>query len=1086
MRQIFALLILAPLILHERTAFAVDYLAEIKPLLTEKCSPCHGTLKQESGLRVETRELMIQGGDSGSILDLDAPENSPLIERVSSRDSDRMPPEGEGAALTADQIAMLTKWIQQGAPAPAETPPVAPKDHWAFQPIKPAPELVDGGDANPIDAILNAKHATLGIAPQSPATREIQIRRLYLDLIGLPPSPEQLADQRALRVIIDDLLASPQHGERWARHWMDIWRYSDWYGLGQQLRNSQKHLWHWRDWIIHSLNDDKGYDQMVREMLAGDELAPENPSVLAATGYLARNYYLFNRTTWLDSTIEHTSKAFLGLTMNCAKCHDHKYDPISHVDYYKMRAIFEPHQVRLDPVPGVTDLESDGLPRAFDDQLDLPTHLHRKGDPKDPDKETVINAGIPSIFAEQQPKIESVNLPAQAYAPATRPHVLEDQLTKLSNEIKVAEKAVQDAKAKWIEIQQHSLDEDASQSDATLPPEPMMLIEEFDQLDQDRWELVGNHWEFRDGKLLQTVPTRDAHFAKLKQKLPRDFEANCYYTHTGGTTYRSVTFRFDESADGQNSNFVYTSAHAPGPKVQVASTRNGQSDYPANGRKSYAIEEGKPYHLRFAVKDTLINVWLDGELVIAYQFPKRLDGTFSLSGFDSTVSFDRLTIQNPSKDIQWVKPENFKEATPAPEKALQIAEAKLYQLRSKRDSIEATINADKLLTALGTSPRKPHQETDKASDDGTEKTVAARLHAAKKQLQLRIAEAKLKQLESGKDETDSIKKEEEKLRALDQANPNQVTYTSFRASRKALESPADKETDYSPIYPSVSSGRRSALANWITSPNNPLTARVAVNHVWMRHFGQPLVESVFDFGLRAKSPEHLELLDTLAFNLMQSGWSLKQLHRTIVTSEAYLRSSSSLSADPKTQTQDPQNQMYWRMNAKRMESQLLRDSLLSLSGQLDLTVGGPSLDHNHQPPRRGLYLRHSPDVKDQFLETFDNANVLACYRRSESIVPQQALALVNSKISLEAAQKLNQILHEKYLNLSDKSFVKMLFEYLLAREATDQEIDACTNFLNQLSTKQATDGEQIHRASTAIRERLVHAMLNHHEFITIR
>jgi len=391
-----------------------------------------------------------------------------------------------------------------------------------------------------------------------------------------------------------------------------------------------------------------------------------------------------------------------------------------------------------------------------------------------------------------------------------------------------------------------------------------------------------------------------------------------------------------------------------------------------------------------------------------------------------------------------------------------------------------------LLTALGTSPQKPHQETDKASDDGTAKTVAARLHAAKKQLQLRIAEAKLKQLESGKDETDSIKKEEEKLRALDQANPNQVTYTSFRASRKALESPADKETDYSPIYPSVSSGRRSALANWITSPNNPLTARVAVNHVWMRHFGQPLVESVFDFGLRAKSPEHLELLDTLAFNLMQSGWSLKQLHRTIVTSEAYLRSSSNLSADPKTQTQDPQNQMYWRMNAKRMESQLLRDSLLSLSGQLDLTVGGPSLDHNHQPPRRGLYLRHSPDVKDQFLETFDNANVLACYRRSESIVPQQALALVNSKISLEAAQKLNQILHEKHLNLSDKSFVKMLFEYLLAREATDQEIDACTNFLNQLSTKQATDGEQIHRASTAIRERLVHAMLNHHEFITIR
>ena len=1085
MKRILQLLILATLIFENGASFGVDYLAEIKPLLAEKCSPCHGTLKQESGLRVETRDLMIQGGDNGSILDLETPENSLLIERVSSRDSDRMPPEGEGAALTADQISMLTEWIDQGAPAPAETPPAAPKDHWAFQPIKPAPELANLGHVNPIDGILNAKHAKLGIAPQAAATRAIQLRRLYLDLIGLPPSPEQLADQRALGVIIDELLASPQHGERWARHWMDIWRYSDWYGLGQQLRNSQKHLWHWRDWIINSLNDDKGYDQMISEMLAGDELDPEDPLVLAATGYLARNYYLFNRTTWLDSTIEHTSKAFLGLTMNCAKCHDHKYDPISHVDYYKMRAIFEPHQVRLDPIPGVTDLESDGLPRVFDDHLDLPTHLHRKGDPKDPDKETEITAGIPSIFTEQQPKIEAVSLPPQAHAPATRPHVLEDHLTKISHEIEAAEKALQDARNKWIESKKNSAQKTPSESEESQETESILLIEEFDELDKERWELVGDNWEIRDGKLTQTVPTRDAHFAKLKQKLPRNFEANCYYTHTGGTTYRSVTFRFDESDDRQNSNFVYTSAHAPGPKVQVASTRNGQSDYPANGRKSHAIEEGKQYHLRFAMRDTLINVWLDGELMIAYQFPERLDGSFSLSGFDSTVSFDRLTINRLSKDIQWTEPKDFKEASPAPEKALKIAEAKLYQLRCQKNSIEATVAADTVLTSLGLSPQEFSTENSEASDQETTRATQAILDAAKKQAVLKIAEAKLKQLETGKDESENIKKEEAILQQLDQSDSKNLTYASFRASRKALETPAHKETDYSPIYPAVTSGRRTALAKWITSPNNPLTARVAVNHVWMRHFGQPLVESVFDFGLRAKRPEHQEILDTLAFQLIQSGWSLKQLHRTIVTSEAYLRSSSSLGADNATQTQDAQNQMYWRMNAKRMESQLLRDSLLSLSGQLDLTLGGPSLDHNHQPPRRGLYLRHSPDVKDQFLETFDNANVLACYRRSESIVPQQALALVNSKISLQAAQQLNQVVHEKHPGLSDEALVKMLFTDLLARDATDEEIDACIDFLNQLNKKQVSDSEQYH-TPTAIRERLVHAILNHHEFITIR
>ena len=129
---------------------------------------------------------------------------------------------------------------------------------------------------------------------------------------------------------MDELLASPQYGERWARHWMDVWRYSDWYGLGEEIRDSQKHIWRWRDWIVNSLNENKGYDQMVREMLAGDEIAPNDPKALAATGFLARSWFKFNRTSWLDNTIEHTGKAFMGLTLNCAKCHDHKYDPVSY------------------------------------------------------------------------------------------------------------------------------------------------------------------------------------------------------------------------------------------------------------------------------------------------------------------------------------------------------------------------------------------------------------------------------------------------------------------------------------------------------------------------------------------------------------------------------------------------------------------------------------------------------------------------------------------------------------------------------------------------------------------------------------
>ncbi|MGV3486598.1 MAG: DUF1549 domain-containing protein, partial [Planctomycetaceae bacterium] len=341
-------------------ADAKFYESQIKPLLAGKCFACHGALRQEAGLRLETRAAMLTGGDSGTVLAPGLPDASLLLQRIVAPESERMPPAEEGAALEPAEIEMISRWIREGAPAPPdETLPPSPTAHWAFQPIV-APEIPsaaadDAESPHPIDRLLSAAQLARGLSAQPLASREIRLRRLYLDLIGLPPTRTQLADSRSWDEIVDELLASPQHAERWARHWMDVWRYSDWYGLNDQLRNSAKHLWRWRDWIVHSLHRDKPYDRMIQEMLAGDELAPDDPDVVVATGFLARNYYLFNRTTWLDDTIEHSAKAFMGLTLNCAKCHDHKYDPLSQVDYYRYRAIFEPHQVRLDPVPGAIE-----------------------------------------------------------------------------------------------------------------------------------------------------------------------------------------------------------------------------------------------------------------------------------------------------------------------------------------------------------------------------------------------------------------------------------------------------------------------------------------------------------------------------------------------------------------------------------------------------------------------------------------------------------------------------------------------------------------------------------------------------------
>ena len=270
--------------------------------------------------------------------------------------------------------------------------------------------VVSNSAGNPIDAFVDAARLEQGLPARPPADKAIVLRRVYLDLIGLPPTPaeadafEDDDSPDAYERVVDRLLASPQYGERWGRHWMDVWRYSDWAGFGAEVRESQPHIWRWRDWIIESLNADKDYDRMVREMLAGDELAPADPATLRATGFLVRQYYVFNRNVVLDNAVEHTAKAFLGVTLNCARCHDHKYDPINQREYYSFKAFFEPVQFRTDRVPGEPDTKKAGLVHAYDGAKVEPTHLLIRGDEKEPDPQQlcrrpcrVVSAGPVSI-----------------------------------------------------------------------------------------------------------------------------------------------------------------------------------------------------------------------------------------------------------------------------------------------------------------------------------------------------------------------------------------------------------------------------------------------------------------------------------------------------------------------------------------------------------------------------------------------------------------------------------------------------------------------------------------------------------------
>jgi mono/diheme cytochrome c family protein len=775
----------------------VDYLKEVRPILQERCYACHGALAQKGKLRVDSGADMLAAG----VVKPGRPDESELIVRVASSDeATRMPP--EGLPLKPEQVAKLRAWVEQGAKVPAtDAREPDPRDHWAFRPVV-RPAVPPVGAANPVDAFVAVEWQKRGLEPVAPAEKSVLLRRVYLDLIGLPPTPEQTraflndASADAYEKVVEQLLASPQYGERWGRHFLDIWRYSDWWGLGAELRNSQRHIWHWRDWVVENFNADTGYDEMIRQMLAADELYPTDPRKLRATGYLARPYFLFNRTTWLDEVIEHTGKGFLGLTLNCGKCHDHKYDPFKQTDYYAFRAIFEPYQLRTDLVPGEPDVMKNGIPRAFDANPDAPTPFHIRGDERNPDKNRVVTPGLPAFLAPDGLKIVPVSLPVEAYQPLRNPAIAE--------------------------------------------------------------------------------------------------------------TYRQ----------------------AVGARLAAAQDR--------------------------------------------------------LRGLEAALA-DRASF------LRWL-------AAPA--------RAALVAAEQEKAALEA---------ALADPAKAPPQ---------------------------------------------------------------------FRGTVKTKESNLDTAPDAKPL-PAVSTGRRTALAKWMTDVKNPLTARVAVNHVWMRHFGQPLVPTIFEFGRRGQPPSHPELLDWLAAEFMDHGWSLKHLHRVLVTSRVYRLSSSAAGAEANVK-RDGENRYLWRMNPVRMEAQVVRDSLLHLAGELDLTRGGPPVPPAQQEAsrRRSLYFFNSHNEHNKFLEVFDNANVLECYRRTESIIPQQALALWNSKLAMTAATKINDRLNAEWKDAGDAPFVTAAFEMILGTPPRHDELVACLDALAELRGT-LNDLKEPDRTKRA-RLQVVQALINHNDFVTVR
>jgi hypothetical protein len=897
-RLIFAGMIAASLLLSGAIARAeqpVDFLRDVRPLLTKKCHACHSQIRQKSGLRLDAAVLMRKGGDSGPIVVPGNSAESLLIDKVTGRDDETiMPPEGEGEPLTEAEIALLTAWIDQGAVGPADERIAEDQaSFWSFQPPQ-RPAVPQVGHAtwerNPIDAYIASAHEERGLKPNPPADKSVLLRRVYLDLIGLPPTRDQLhaflADDSlyAYEQVVESLLNSPQYGERWGRHWMDVWRYSDWHGSGNEIRYGMRYLWRWRDWIVKSLNQDKGYDRMIVEMLAADEVAPTDWESLPATGYIGRNWYKFNRNVWMRELVEHTAVGFLGLTLRCARCHDHKYDPVSQEEYYRFRAFFEPHDLRTDRISmgvGTTKdtkqgaVPADGIPRVYDKTLDATTYVFHRGDDRYPDQDRPVTPGIPAALGGTDLQIETVSLPAIASFPDLHPALLKERI-----------------------------------------------------------ELA------------------EARLARAESEAAKTDEA---FTSAKRMADLNVTLARETLA----SERLYIAA----AKARIAGL---QTDYERLGRQ----------HVARRRKATLAQAHLDFAKT-QHDVDTREQTATAADGGDSkelTEAQEKLTVAKA---------------------ALKMAEEKLAQ----------EIGAEEL--AIGTA------------------------------------------------------------------------------------------------YPRTSTGRRSALAGWITDPNNPRTARVAINHIWLRHFGRALVDSVADFGMRAHPPSHPELLDWLAVELIEHGWSMKHLHRLMVTSNTY-RMSSAFAADDANLSTDARNRYLWRMNSRRLEAEGVRDSVLHLASRLDCALGGKQIpaSEGQTARRRSLYFQSAPNRRMPFLELFDGANPDECYERKPSVIPQQSLALLNSAVATSSARLLTGEIAEQLERIGrkdDEPFIVAAFEQVLCREPTSQERARCGQFLGQQTdllrnttgrtTFAGASAAGVHPAQDPVqraRENLVLVLFNHNDFVTIR
>ena len=853
--QIAAILLPGVVLADSPAVDAAFFERKVRPILEEHCFDCHGEDKQKHKLRLDTVVGILRGGESGEPLLLKGlSAESYIIKRVTSQNAKEvMPPKGE--RLTAEQVGVLRAWIDAGAKMPGEEAAASSlrlkTDHWSFQPVK-RPAMTKSGEE--IDELVQAKLREKGLTFSPPADRATLIRRVYLVMHGMPPTPKEVSDflddtrPDAYARLVDRVLASPRYGERWARHWMDVVRYADTNGF--ETNRERKTAYHYRDYIIASLNSDKPYDRFIKEQIAGDALGVD-----AATGFLVAGPYdivkspdinltLAQRQDELADMVNTTGTAFLGLTMGCARCHNHKFDPILQKDYYAMQAVFAGVNHGERPLREKTDAAAQKELAAL------------KAD------EAAKNAEL-DAFREKAATAGNSAAPATAVPTKLRPPV------------------------------------NARLNEETFPPVDAAAVK-FTILATNSAEPCIDELEIYD-------------------------------------------------AGGQN-----IALSTNGAKASASGTLPGHAIH-----KLEHINNGKTGNSQSWISNTAGKGW------VQIDFPAK------------------ARIQR----IVWSR-----------DREGRFADRVAAQYR-----IEASAEAGKWTTVASSDDREPF--SNKASqDDFLAKLTAPDAGAARK-LQADLADLKTRIAKFSENAwVGTLSAKPARTHRLYRGEPMQKrevvapdALTVLGTLGLAVDEPEQQ--------------RRVRLAEWIASPQNPLTARVLVNRLWHYTFGNGIVDTPSDFGANGSRPTHPELLDWLADEFVKGGWSIKHIQRLILMSATF-RQSSAPRAD--AAAVDADGRLLWRYTPRRLEAEAIRDSMLAVSGALDLKMGGPGFylmdvvtenvmhyfpKEKYTPAeyRRMVYLFRIRAAQDGVFGSFDcpdGGSVMA--RRSRSNTPLQALNLFNS------------------------------------------------------------------------------------------